>query len=97
MNNHQKKVTDFVEKYNFRCSIDARLLDLTSEVGELANELIKSNDYGRKELLLTPGWEEELGDVYFSLIELANITGIDLGVALDKVLQKYAKRMEQKS
>lgn len=37
---------------------------------------------------------DELGGVFFALINLANGTGVDLKVALDGVLQKYRGRLD---
>ena len=72
---------------------ETRLLDLLSELGELAKETLKSNQYGSRETALTPEWESELADVFFSLICLANDSGVDLDQALDAALEKYGQRI----
>jgi NTP pyrophosphatase (non-canonical NTP hydrolase) len=52
--------------------------------------------YGQGEFQKNKSWELELGDVYFSLLCLANATEVDLEQALEKVFEKYQKRFEGK-
>lgn len=86
---------EFVKEHQLETSVEARLLDLVSEVGELSKEVLKGTDYGKQQLCLTPKWEEEFGDVIFSLICLANSTGIDMENALNLALEKYKIRYEK--
>jgi len=90
----QEKVARFEREHELGTSAPARLLDLVSEVGELAKETLNGTGYGQREFEAPPSWESEVGDVLYSLITLANATNIDLGNALDRVLEKYAKRIE---
>ena len=83
-------VSRFEEGYWPPLSILARL---TEEVGELARELNhrygakpKKGDEPKAELAL------ELADILFVLITLANAHDIDLGDALQRVLEKYDAR-----
>ncbi len=71
----------------------ANLARLTEEVGELARLLnhlhgpkTKKADEAQQEL------GEELADVLFVLLVLANQSGVDLGAALEKTLEKYRTR-----
>lgn len=68
------------------------LAQLVEEVGELAR--ILSRTYGEQSF--KPGEEADLGDemadVLFVLICLANQTGVDLTAALDRNLAKKTKR-----
>ncbi len=91
----QQTVVRFISAHDLTASPQARLLDLVSEVGELAKELLRGSDYGRAPLTLPATWAEELGDVYFALLCLAESTGVDLEAALEGVLVKYAARLEQ--
>jgi len=91
----QKAIADFTEENNLVCSPQSRLLDLLSELGEVSKELLKGSDYGRGELVLPVGWHEEIGDLLFSLICLANESGVDLKDALDCVMEKYKRRLEK--
>ena len=71
----QKNVAVFVADHQLEAPVETRLLDLVSEVGELAKEVLKGSDYGRKPAQLPPAWADELGDVFFSLI-CQSVTGI---------------------
>lgn len=92
----QSKVLNFVEKYHLETSVETRLLDLVSEIGELSKEILKGNDYGKKQFVTTYEWEEEFGDVLFSLICIANSTGINMENSLNVALNKYMNRFIDK-
>jgi NTP pyrophosphatase (non-canonical NTP hydrolase) len=64
-----------------------------SEVGELAKEVLKGSDYGRVPFEPPETWADELSDCFFSLVCLANSTGVDLGEGLESALAKYRDRM----
>ena len=71
----------------------ANLARLTEEVGELARLL--NHRFGpktKKPEELEQDLGEEIADVLFVLIVIANDQGIDLGSALEKVLDKYRVR-----
>jgi hypothetical protein len=57
----QKKVLHFVKKYEMECSIQIRLLDLVSEMGELSKKVLKTTNYGRGVFEPTANFKEELG------------------------------------
>lgn len=90
----QKRVALFVEKNDLETNSAHRLLDLISEVGEMAKELLKATKYGKASFQRTDNWAMEMGDTFFSLICLANSTGVDLDKSLMAVLAKYVKRIE---
>ena len=96
MKNTQKKIRDFNATYDLRGSIETRFIDLSSEVGELGKEILEGTNYGEKEFSRTDNLESEFGDVLFSLISAANCVGINLDVALEKVLNKYENRFNEK-
>lgn len=96
----QDKVKEFNQ--NLICHkktmpIYARILDIQSELGELAKEYLKSSNYGVKDFNLSDEFFMEYGDVLYSLLSLANEIGIDANNALDKVLDKYKKRIKNKN
>ncbi len=62
----------------------------------MAKECIESSDYGRQEFKPTEDWRGELGDVLFSLVCLANVTGVDLNAALKRAMDKYEQRLASK-
>jgi NTP pyrophosphatase (non-canonical NTP hydrolase) len=87
-------VAEFVSRHQLQTGIETRLLDLLSELGELAKETLKGSHYGSRATALTPDWESELADVFFSLICLANDSGMDLDQALNAALKKYEQRIQ---
>jgi NTP pyrophosphatase (non-canonical NTP hydrolase) len=92
----QKSVAKFVKKHGLESSVETRLIDLFSEIGELSKEALKGSDYGETTFTQTEAWEEELADAFFSLVCLANSTGVNLEKALEDVLAKYETRLKEK-
>ncbi|MGH1467987.1 MAG: MazG nucleotide pyrophosphohydrolase domain-containing protein [Bdellovibrionales bacterium] len=92
----QQEVEAFVTENDLVCSADVRLLDLQSELGELAKAQLKSTNYGRWSHRddIPSGWMDELGDVLFSLVALANIDDIDLEDCLKASIKKYKARID---
>ena len=95
MKDLQKKVQVFVKKHNLTHSPEISALDLISEIGEVAKEILKSGDYGKNTPQKTTEMKGELGDALYSLITLANSLDIDLEEALNMVLEKYEKRIKK--
>ena len=94
----QNKVKEFNNAKNCHkepMPVYARLCDVQSEMGELAKEYLKATDYGTKPFAITPDFELEFGDVLYSLLSLATETGIDANCCLDKILDKYQKRINK--
>ena len=92
----QEKVKNFCKLYNLDCPLEFRLLDLISELGEFIKEVIKSTNYGKEKFKFGEEIRNELGDVFFSLIIIANQLNIDLEEALNLVLKKYEERIKEK-
>lgn len=63
----------------------------------MAKEVLKGTGYGRRQFEPPHGWDDELGDVLFALVCLANSAGADLEAALDGALHKYQKRLGSES
>ena len=93
--NYQRLVDSFVKNHQLETSIEIRLLDLQSEIGEVAKEALKGNQYGKSHFTTTPNWEEELADAFFSMVCIANSTGVNLEEALGKAIEKYRIRIEE--
>lgn len=91
----QQRVATFVNKHQLKTDVAHRVLDLASEVGELAKEVLRSSRYGAEPFTPSEEWRTEISDVFFSLICLANSTGVNLEEGLSRVLQKYQQRIEQ--
>lgn len=96
MDEPQERVKKFCKDYDLKSPPEHRVLDLTSEVGEIAKEVLKMTDYGRKPMEYREEIKGELGDAFFCLLILSNQFGVDLEESLDNVLEKYEERMEKK-
>lgn len=90
----QKTVDDWIKVYGVRYFNElTNLAMLTEEVGEVAR--IMARRYGEqseKESDKNKDLGDEMADVLFVLICLANQTGIDLQDALQRNLDKKTKR-----
>jgi NTP pyrophosphatase (non-canonical NTP hydrolase) len=93
---YQEKVAQFVDVHALRVGAEARLLDLVSEIGEVAKEALKATRYGEEPFAVRAEWSSELADVFFSLICLANATNVHLDRALDGALDKYNHRLSRR-
>lgn len=88
----QRRVAEFLDEHDLRTSPAFRVLDLASEVGELAKDVNESSDYGAESETAT-ATSGELGDTLFCVLALATESGIDADDALDEALAKYAARL----
>ena len=94
----QKKVDDWIKKYGVRYFNElTNMAILTEEVGELAR--IVSRKYGEQsfkdseEKLKSKGkMADEMADVLWVLICMANQTGVDLTKALEDNIEKKTQR-----
>ena len=90
----QKQVDEWVKQYKIGYfkphEILARLME---EVGELAREI--NHQFGPKKKKTTEKKKEvsdEIGDIIFTLVCLANSLGLDLDKSFQKVMDKLNKR-----
>ena len=93
----QKKVKEFCKENKLDSSVEYRVLDTLSELGEVAKEVLKMSSYGRKPMKYRTELKNELGDVLFSLVTVANTFEIDLEDALNQSLEKYQTRLKKGS
>lgn len=89
----QKRVDEWIKTYGVRYFNElTNMAVLTEEVGELAR--IMARKYGEQSF--KPGENEdpseEMADILWVLICLANQTGVDLTEALEKSFEKKTKR-----
>jgi NTP pyrophosphatase (non-canonical NTP hydrolase) len=90
----QRRVATFLAEHDLSTSPTYRVLDLVSEVGELAKEVETSTNYGADPEAVTVA-EDELGDALFALLALAEESGHDAGAALETSLAKYQRRVAE--
>ncbi|MFB6294910.1 MAG: MazG nucleotide pyrophosphohydrolase domain-containing protein [Candidatus Nanohaloarchaea archaeon] len=93
--NDQETAADFIAEHDLGGDASVWVHDLQSELGEVAKEVLKATDYGETEPDFSGDVEDEVGDLYFSLLGLANALGVDVSDALDSALEKYGERMEE--
>lgn len=90
----QKKVDDWIKEYGVRYFNElTNMAMLTEEVGEVAR--IMAREYGEQSRKKSDEGKElsdELADVLFVLVCIANQTGIDLQAAFEKNLAKKTQR-----
>lgn len=94
MNSLQSKVAQFNHRQKLELSRVLRILDLSSEVGEVC-KLGFSQELGKTVELQK--WQEELGDTLYSLLSLMSDLEIDAEEALEIVLAKYNARMSTRN
>jgi NTP pyrophosphatase (non-canonical NTP hydrolase) len=92
----QETVARFVSEHQLEAPVEVRMLDLVSEIGEVAKELLKASAYGRRPFQPTDEWAGELADAFFSLICVANSTNVNLEGSLIQALEKYRGRLARK-
>ena len=94
MKDYQKRVDDWISQYKLGYFKPLEILArLTEEVGELAREI--NHRYGPKKKKSTEKENDlgdEIADVIYTLVCLANSLNIDLDKYLNRVLKKYSTR-----
>ncbi|WP_400074762.1 nucleotide pyrophosphohydrolase [Winogradskyella sp. R77965] len=92
--NAQKEVDNWINEHGVRYFNElTNMAQLTEEVGEVARIIARRyGEQSEKESDKDKDLGEELADVMFVVLCLANQTGIDLQEAFDKKMNKKAKR-----
>lgn len=98
INEAQTIVDQWIKKYGVRYFNElTNMTLLTEEVGELARVVArKFGEQSCKSNETDLSLEEELADILFVLICLANQTEVDLEVALNKSLEKKTNRDKER-
>jgi NTP pyrophosphatase (non-canonical NTP hydrolase) len=91
----QERAAALVRESRLEAPMTARVLDLVSEVGEVAKEVLESSEYGRAAFHASSAWGEELGDVFFSLVCVADSSGVELEQCFVEALAKYGARLRE--
>jgi NTP pyrophosphatase (non-canonical NTP hydrolase) len=90
----QEQVAEFLEANDLDGDPAYRILDLASEIGEIAKDAANSTNYGASPEDLDVK-SDELGDALFALLAVAESLDVDAGAALDEALEKYRARIEE--
>lgn len=94
--NWQERADEFARKHNLHRPPGVYALDLVSEVGEVAKEVLLATDYGRRPPEFRDAFAGEVGDVLYTLCLLASSAEVDLEVAFTTTLEKYEQRWQEK-
>lgn len=89
----QQEVAVFMRRHQLEHDPTTHALDLVSEVGELAKELLLATDYGRQPSQFGERLLEEFGDALYSLLALGEACDLDADEALRTALEKYEGRV----
>ena len=94
LQNAQENVDNWIKKHGVRYFNElTNMAQLTEEVGEVARIIARRyGEQSEKESDKDKDLGEELADVVFVVLCLANQTGIDLQAAFDKKMDKKTKR-----
>lgn len=90
----QHRVAAFVDEHDWETELAYRVLDLQSEVGEIANEVTTSTGYGA-DVEAAEIATDEIGDALFALLAVAESADVDASHALDAAIAKYERRIER--
>ena len=96
--NAQKTVDQWIKNHGVRYFNElTNMAQLTEEVGEVARIIARRyGEQSEKESYKNKDLGEELADVLFVVLCLANQTGVDLQTAFDKKLDLKTKRDHQR-
>ncbi|MFB6111309.1 MAG: MazG nucleotide pyrophosphohydrolase domain-containing protein [Halobacteriaceae archaeon] len=89
----QQRVAAFITAEGIETSAPYRTLDLVSEIGEIAKEILVTTDYGGQSEPDIPA--DELGDVLFATLALCERVNVDAEEALGTALEKYNDRVAE--
>lgn len=89
----QRDVTAFIERHDLETPPAYRLLDLLSELGEVARNATESTDYGAAPDRIAVD-DDEIGDALFALLALADSLDVDAGEALAESLATGPERAD---
>ncbi|MFX1571352.1 MAG: nucleotide pyrophosphohydrolase [Promethearchaeota archaeon] len=89
----QNSVDQWIRQYGGYWSPSSMICAIMEELGEVAREVNSLEGYKpKKSNQLNSNLGEELADLLFSIICIANYYKVDLGKELNKVINKYSKR-----
>ena len=94
LKNSQQEVDNWIKEHGVRYFNElTNMAQLTEEVGEVARIIARRyGEQSEKESDKNKDLGEELADVVFVVLCLANQTGVDLQAAFDKIMDLKTKR-----
>ena len=97
---YQTVVQNVAEQFNFNWSNYVQYIHLVEEVAELGEALTvhqgdRAAGSGEKAQADHADPKEELGDILFTVIQLANQLGVNLEEVMDETFQRYDKKLKK--
>jgi len=96
MTDWQRRVAAFAQRNDLLHEPPIHMLDLISEIGEVAKEMLLATDYGRKAPQARREMADELGDALYSLLALTEACDVDANSVLSAALMKYEHRLAER-
>lgn len=93
MRGDQRRVAAFLDRAELHAPPSYRLLDPAAEVGEVAADATASTGYGTDPEAVSVA-RDEIGDVLFATLALAEELDVDAEAALAESLAKYEARLD---
>jgi len=91
-------VREFVEQRNWQTSPSDILIHLVEELGEVARNVLILKNYGGQHVEgKKMNMDEELADVLYLLLKLANECNVNLSAAFESKMAKNAQRFPARS
>ncbi len=89
----QAYVKKFVDERNWQTPASDILIHMVEELGEVARNVLKMKNYGGQHTSDSKNnMPEELADVFYLLLKLANESNVDLADAFVQKMEKNSKR-----
>lgn len=89
----QGYVKEFVNERNWQTPASDVLIHMLEELGEVARNVLKMKNYGGQHTSDSGNnMHEELADVFYLLLKLANESDVDLMDAFGQKMEKNSKR-----
>ena len=97
---YQKRTQEIVDGFRFNWPLYVQYIHLVEEVAELGEALtVRQGDRaaGSGEAALADHSDprEEIGDVLFSVLAVANLIGVSAPEALDRAFERYRGKLER--
>ena len=85
----------FIAQHHLETQPAYSLLDIMSELGEVAKELLQGTDYGRSPGEADPGrMQEKIGDLMFAVAYLSTLYDVDPEAAMWESVRKFERRLD---
>jgi hypothetical protein len=85
----QTKVAQAADKLGLHANAPTLTLTLVTEVGALADDVLTATGSGRRPFRPTEAWDQRLADIIFTMINLADQTGVDLTTAVEATIARH--------